>query len=45
MLDTIVPASGKKGLFASLASSHPGKEDRIAKLQAKGATDMTPCQD
>lgn len=42
MLDTIVPTSGRKGLFANLASSHPGKEDRIAKLQAKGATYMTP---
>ena len=26
-----------KGLFANLASSHPDKEDRIAKLQELGA--------
>ena len=41
MLDTIC-ASNAKGLFANLASSHPDKKDRIAKLQAKGATYMTP---
>lgn len=30
--------SNTKGLFANLASSHPDKHDRIAKLQALGAT-------
>lgn len=34
------PISGShaKGLFANLASSHPDKDDRIAKLQELGAT-------
>ena len=30
--------SSAKGLFANLASSHPDKDDRIAKLQELGAT-------
>ena len=30
--------TGAKGLFASLASSHPDKDDRIARLQELGAT-------
>lgn len=33
-----IDVSGEKGLFASLASSHPDKNDRIAKLQRLGAT-------
>jgi len=37
LLDTI-SGSGAKGLFATLASSHPDKDDRIAKLQGLGAT-------
>ncbi len=37
LLDTIA-GSGAKGLFANLASSHPDKDDRIAKLQVLGAT-------
>lgn len=35
LLDTIC-GSGAKGLFANLASSHPGKEKRIAKLRELG---------
>ena len=35
LLDTICGASAK-GLFANLASSHPGKEKRIAKLREMG---------
>ena len=35
LLDTICGASAK-GLFANLASSHPGKEKRIAKLRQLG---------
>lgn len=37
LLDTIGD-SHEKGLFANLASSHPNKNDRIAKLQQLGAT-------
>lgn len=37
LLDNIC-LSGGKGLFANLASSHPDKELRIAKLQELGAT-------
>lgn len=37
LLDAIC-GSHTKGLFANLASSHPDKHDRIAKLQALGAT-------
>lgn len=37
LLDTICD-SNAKGLFANLASSHPDKNDRIAKLQELGAT-------
>lgn len=37
LLDSI-SGSGAKGLFANLASSHPDKDDRIAKLQELGAT-------
>ena len=37
LLDTIC-GSNPKGLFANLASSHPDKDDRIAKLQALGAS-------
>jgi heat shock protein HtpX len=37
LLDNIC-AAGKKGLFANLASSHPNKEDRIAKLRELGAS-------
>lgn len=37
MLDSISEA-GAKGLFATLASSHPDKDDRIAKLQELGCT-------
>lgn len=37
LLDTIA-APNTKGLFASLVSSHPDKNDRIAKLQDLGAT-------
>ena len=37
LLDSISGASAK-GLFANLASSHPDKDDRIAKLQELGAT-------
>lgn len=37
LLDTI-DETGAKGLFATLASNHPEKNERIAKLQALGAT-------
>lgn len=37
LLDSI-SGSNAKGLFANLASSHPDKHDRIAKLQGLGAT-------
>ncbi|MCR5608345.1 MAG: M48 family metalloprotease [Lachnospiraceae bacterium] len=37
LLDNICGAPAK-GLFANLASSHPDKDDRIAKLQGLGAT-------
>ena len=37
LLDTN-DCSGGKGLFANLASSHPDKSDRIAKLQQLGST-------
>lgn len=37
LLDSI-SGSGLKGLFANLASSHPDKDDRIAKLQELGST-------
>ncbi len=37
LLDSI-EGSHAKGLFANLASSHPDKDDRIAKLQELGAT-------
>ncbi|MGT2930117.1 M48 family metalloprotease [Streptococcus dentasini] len=37
LLDTI-DTSGAQGLFASLSSSHPSKNDRIARLQNLGAT-------
>ncbi len=37
LLDTITEPH-VKGLFASLASSHPAKDDRIARLQSLGAT-------
>ena len=37
LLDTIC-GSNPKGLFANLASSHPDKDDRIAKLQALGSS-------
>lgn len=37
LLDSIC-GDGAKGLFANLASSHPDKNDRIAKLQQMGAT-------
>lgn len=37
LLDSIA-GSNEKGLFANLASSHPDKNDRIAKLQSLGAT-------
>lgn len=37
LLDSI-GGSQVKGLFANLASSHPDKNDRIAKLQSLGAT-------
>ena len=37
LLDSI-SGSHAKGLFANLASSHPDKDDRIAKLQEAGAT-------
>lgn len=37
LLDNICESSSK-GLFANLASSHPDKHERIAKLQALGAT-------
>lgn len=33
-----IGSSHKKGLFANLASSHPDKNDRIAKLQELGVT-------
>lgn len=36
-LDTIC-GPGAKGLFAALASTHPAKDDRIAKLQSYGNT-------
>lgn len=38
LLDTIDGSSGAKGLFATLASSHPDSDDRIARLQELGAT-------
>lgn len=41
LLDSI-ESSGKKGLFATLASSHPEKNDRIARLQKLGATYRAP---
>lgn len=37
LLDNICGES-PKGLFANLASSHPDKDDRIAKIQAMGAS-------
>lgn len=37
LLDSIC-ASNAKGLFATLASSHPDRDDRIAKLQELGCT-------
>ena len=37
LLDSI-SGSGAKGLFATLASSHPDKDDRIARLQELGCT-------
>jgi heat shock protein HtpX len=37
LLDNIC-GSGTRGLFANLASSHPNKEDRIAKLRELGAS-------
>ena len=37
LLDTICDATTAKGLFANLASSHPGKEKRIDKLCQLGA--------
>ena len=37
LLDSI-SGSSAKGLFANLASSHPDKDDRIARLQELGAT-------
>lgn len=37
LLDVISGSHGK-GLFANLASTHPAKDDRIAKLQELGAT-------
>lgn len=40
LLDTIGNADAK-GLFANLASSHPNKNDRIAKLQELGASYRT----
>ena len=40
LLDSI-SGSQAKGLFANLASSHPDKDDRIAKLQKLGATYRT----
>lgn len=40
LLDSI-DESGAKGLFATLASSHPDKDDRIARLQELGATYRT----
>lgn len=40
LLDSICDAP-VKGLFASLASSHPAKDDRIARLQSLGATYRT----
>ncbi len=41
MLLDSVEGSHAKGLFANLASSHPNKNDRIAKLQKLGATYRT----
>jgi heat shock protein HtpX len=38
MLLNSITGSSAKGLFANLASSHPDKDDRIAKLQELGAT-------
>ncbi len=38
LLDNICGDSSAKGLFANLASSHPDKDDRIARLQSLGAT-------
>lgn len=40
LLDSI-DESGAKGLFATLASSHPDKDDRIARLQELGSTYRT----
>lgn len=37
LLDSIDSSSGAKGLFASLASSHPDTDDRIQRLQDLGA--------
>jgi heat shock protein HtpX len=36
-------SSGKKGLFAMLASSHPDKDDRIARLQELGSAYRAAC--
>jgi len=38
LLESFGTATGAKGLFANLASSHPENRDRIAKLQELGAT-------
>ncbi len=38
MLLNSITGSSAKGLFANLASSHPDKDDRIAKLQELGCT-------
>ncbi len=38
LLDSLTGTSGAKGLFATLSSSHPDKDDRIAKLQELGCT-------
>ena len=38
LLDSLEGTSGSKGLFATLSSSHPDKDDRIAKLQGLGCT-------
>ncbi len=40
-LDTIAPSTGRKGLFAHLASTHPETDDRIARLQSLGCTYMS----
>lgn len=42
LLDNI-DSSGAKGLFATLASSHPDRDDRIARLQELGATYRAKC--